>query len=149
MTCALIRSWILLLGALASLCLPGCVESDRTGFAWRVVAISACHSGSFIETLDDGQTMVLTSAAADRRSYGCSHRAFLTFFGRGLFQDAVPEAASFEDLFRLARESVAIRERFERYTPSEPQLLVTQAISDKLAQWWSNAGRGGGATAAR
>ena len=39
---------------------------DASGIRWRVIVISACHSGAFIEPVADENTIVVTSAAADR-----------------------------------------------------------------------------------
>jgi hypothetical protein len=39
---------------------------DETGFKWRVIVISACYAGGFIEALQDPYTIVLAAAASDR-----------------------------------------------------------------------------------
>ena len=39
---------------------------DKAGVKWRVLVVSACHSGSFIDTLKDDHTLI-TAAAANRK----------------------------------------------------------------------------------
>ena len=64
-----------------------------SGIKWRVIVISACHSGAFIESLKDPYTMVITAAAPDRTSFGCSDDRDLTYFGEAFFRDSLPQAA--------------------------------------------------------
>ncbi len=40
----------------------------ESGIKWRVIVISACHAGAFIEPLQDENTIVITAARADRSS---------------------------------------------------------------------------------
>ena len=62
------------------------------GIKWRVIIISACYAGGFIDALKNPRTIVITAAAADRTSFGCSNDRDLTYFGEAFFRDALPEA---------------------------------------------------------
>jgi len=42
---------------------------DAAGIKWRIVVISACYSGGFIDALKDDYTLVLTASATDRTSF--------------------------------------------------------------------------------
>src|ERR1700690_2557647 len=44
-----------------------------SGIKWRVIIISACYAGAFIDSLKDPHTIVIAAAAADRTSFGCSN----------------------------------------------------------------------------
>src|SRR5439155_11447103 len=46
---------------------------EDSGIRSRLVVISACYSGGFIEALRNDETMVITAAASDRTSFGCAH----------------------------------------------------------------------------
>lgn len=105
---------------------------DGAGIRSRVVVISACYSGGFMTDLADQNTLVITSARADRTSFGCSDDADLTFFGRAFLETALPSARSFEDAFFTARKLVTARELEEGYTPSEPQFHPNSGIEHKL-----------------
>ena len=106
---------------------------DDAGIKWRIVVISACYSGGFIEPLKDDNTLIMTAAAADRTSFGCGSESDATYFGDALFQHALRFEDSFVKAFEQARESIAVRERREKMTPpSEPQIFVGKAMAAKL-----------------
>lgn len=105
---------------------------DEAGIRWRVVIISACHAGAFIPYLSDDQSIVITAAAAERTSFGCSNDRDLTNFGEAFIRDALPGASSIRVAFEKARDSIAARERFERLTPSMPTAYFGAAMEHRL-----------------
>jgi hypothetical protein len=107
---------------------------DRSGIKWRVVVISACHSGSFIDALKNEHTLILTAAAADRTSFGCSNENDFTYFGDAYINTALRRELSFVTAFEQARQSIVAREKAEHLTPSQPQIYVGKAIKAKLRQ---------------
>jgi Peptidase C13 family len=104
-----------------------------SGIKWRVVIISACYAGGFIEALRDPQTIVITAAAADRTSFGCSNDRDLTYFGEAFYRDALPAAHSLREAFDTAKAAIAAREAQERVTPSKPQAYFGAKMEAKLA----------------
>ncbi len=94
---------------------------SESGIKWRVIVISACYAGGFIDPLRDPQTIVITAAAADRTSFGCSNDRDLTYFGEAFYRDALPGARSLRAAFDAAKTAIAARERREHVTPSNPQ----------------------------
>ncbi len=44
----------------------------ESGIKWKVIVVSACYAGKFIEPLRDDNTIIIAAAAADRTSFGCS-----------------------------------------------------------------------------
>lgn len=104
-----------------------------SGIKWRVIAISACHSGSFIDALQNPNTVIITAAAADRTSFGCSDNRDLTYFGEAFYRDALPRAASLREAFEMAVDAVGERERREDIEASRPQARFGEAIERKLA----------------
>jgi hypothetical protein len=108
---------------------------DSAGIKWRIVVVSACYSGGFIEALQDDYTLVLTASAADRASFGCGHRSDATFFGEALFQHGLAHSDSLLAAFEAARGQVAEREKAGAFTPpSNPQIFVGPAMADKLRE---------------
>jgi hypothetical protein len=105
----------------------------ESGIRWRVIIISACYAGGFIEALRDPQTIVITAAAADRTSFGCSNDRDLTYFGEAFYRDALPGARSLRAAFDAARAAIADRERAEHITPSNPQAYFGAKMEAKLA----------------
>jgi Peptidase C13 family len=104
----------------------------ESGIKWRVIIISACYAGGFIESLRDPQTIVITAAAADRTSFGCSNDRDLTYFGEAFYRDALPGAGSLREAFDAAKAAIAARERREHVTPSNPQAYFGAKIEAKL-----------------
>lgn len=104
----------------------------ESGIKWRVIIISACYAGGFIESLSDSHTIVITAAAADRTSFGCSNDRDLTYFGEAFYRDALPDAASLRQAFDAAKSAIDARERREHVTPSKPQAYFGAEIQAKL-----------------
>jgi PAS domain-containing protein len=104
-----------------------------SGIQWRVIIISACYAGGFIDHLRDPQTIVITAAAADRTSFGCSNDRDLTYFGEAFYRDALPTARSLRDAFDTATAAIAARERRERVEASNPQAYFGKAMEKRLA----------------
>jgi hypothetical protein len=105
----------------------------ESGIKWRVIIISACYAGGFIESLSDPQTIVITAAAADRTSFGCSNDRDLTYFGEAFYRDALPTARSLRDAFDTAKAAIAARERREHVDASNPQAYFGKAMEERLA----------------
>jgi len=105
---------------------------DEAGIRWRVVVVSACYAGGFVEPLMDEGTVVMTAADAASTSFGCSDGADFTWFGQALFNEELRRSHSFVGAFEAAAATIALRERAEGETPSHPQLFVGEAIRGRL-----------------
>ena len=105
---------------------------DESGIKWRILVISACYSGSFIETLRDDYTLIFTAAAHDKKSFGCSDDREMTYFGEHFFAKALSQGGSLVDAFRVAQASLRARELEEQIEPSEPQMHMGAAMEAKL-----------------
>ncbi len=105
---------------------------DASGIKNRVIVVSACYSGGFVDALADEHTLVMTAARADRNSHGCSHEADWTFFGRAYFDEALRHTYSFTTAFEQARNAIAEREAAEGYEASEPQIAEGEKIRPVL-----------------
>ena len=102
------------------------------GVKWRVIVVSACYSGGFIEPLRDDNSIVITAAAPDRTSFGCEAGRDFTYFGEAYFRDALAKTRSFTEAFALAKDSVARKEAAENLTPSLPQIWVGAGMAQRL-----------------
>lgn len=98
----------------------------------KVIVISACYSGGFIDALKDSKTLIMTAARADRVSFGCSEEADFTYFGDALFAQALNQTDDLRQAFDLANTLVAEREAVEGFEASEPQIW---APSEVLSRW--------------
>src|SRR6187402_1059368 len=88
----------------------------ESGIRWRVIVVSACFSGTFVKPLADNHTIVITAAAKNRTSFGCSDQRDLTYFGEAFYRDAMPHATYLRTAFEVARKEIRERERAEDFT---------------------------------
>lgn len=105
---------------------------QESGIKWKVVIVSSCYSGGYVEPLQDANTVVMTSARSDRTSFGCESGSDFTYFGQAFFQEALKTTDSLTGAFDLARAAIARREKAEGLAPSEPQIFVGNEIRKKL-----------------
>ena len=112
----------------------------ESGIRWKVVVVSACYSGGFIEPLRDDSTLIITAARYDRSSFGCADENDFTYFGRAFFKEALPGSKSFQDAFSRADALVAEWERKDQpgVERSLPQIQTTPAINAQLQRWWAS-----------
>lgn len=110
-----------------------------SGIKWRVIIISACYAGGFIDSLKDPRSIIIAAAAADRTSFGCSNDRDLTYFGEAFYRDALPEAHTLRAAFDTAKSAIAMRERRERVDPSKPQAYFGAQLEAKLASMSNHA----------
>ena len=105
----------------------------ESGIKWKVIVISACFSGGYVEPLRDDNTLVITAADAFHSSFGCSYDSDYTWFSEALYDEALRDTFSLEEAFEAAKKTVAERERAEGFPPSNPQIAMGRAIRAKLA----------------
>ena len=108
---------------------------DDAGIKNRVISISACYSGSWIDMLANENTLVMTAADAEHTSYGCGKKSELTFFGRAVYDEQLRTSTfSFEQAHSAARPVIKKREdeagKDDGY--SNPQIKVGAAIRTRL-----------------
>lgn len=104
---------------------------NGAGLPWRVVVVSACFSGGYIEDLKSPRAMVITAASASRTSFGCENGREYTYFGEAYYRDSLTDGdyrAAFERAVPLVRQ----REESKGYKHSDPQIWVGEEIVDKL-----------------
>lgn len=112
---------------------------DEFGIRHRVIAVSACYSGGWIEPLQNDDTLVMTAADKDHTSYGCGSRSELTFFGRAVFDEQLRQTLSFEEAFEAAVPVIKQREIDAKKDDgfSNPQISIgknIRAVLDELAR---------------
>lgn len=116
----------------------------QTGIRWKVVLVSACYSGGFIDAVKDDHTLVITAARHDRTSFGCADDNDFTYFGRAFFKESLMNSSSFQDAFVKAK---ALVEKWEaadgkadpaggtEVRHSLPQIHAPAPISHYLQRW--------------
>ncbi len=108
---------------------------DESGIRWKVIVVSACYSGGYIEPLKDGYSLIATAADAENKSFGCSNENEFTYFGEALFHDQLANHVPILDAFPNAIESIGEREQREEKTPSNPQLWMEPSVVEHLRRF--------------
>jgi hypothetical protein len=117
----------------------------ETGIRWKVVVVSACYGGGFIDSVKDESTLVITAARHDRQSFGCADENDFTYFGRAFFREALPRSSSFQEAFQKAEALVQEWEMKDLKTEDKarkdghslPQIMNPPAVNDYLRYWWA------------
>lgn len=106
---------------------------DESGIKRRVIVVSACYSGGFIDALKDDNSLVIAASAPDKNSFGCSNEADFTYFGKAYFDEALRQTYSFVEAFEMAKPRIAEREHKEDHDASDPRIHIGPAIREPLA----------------
>jgi Peptidase C13 family/YcxB-like protein len=112
---------------------------DASGIKNRVIVVSACHSGGFIDVLKDENSLIMTASRKDRSSFGCSNEEKYTYFGDAYFVQSLTKTAkigehNFTQAFESAKKIISKKEQVQQKDspPSEPQMYEGAAIKAKL-----------------
>jgi hypothetical protein len=105
---------------------------DRAGIKNRVLVLSACHSGSFIPSLQNENTLILAAAHAEKTSFGCSNENEWTYFGDAYFNQALRTETSFVAAFDKASATIKSWEQRDGLEASEPQISLGSGIRATL-----------------
>lgn len=107
---------------------------DESGIKNRVLLISACYSGGFVEPLKNENTLIFTASAKDKRSFGCGDLNDFTYFGNAVFNEEIKLDFNLVEVFKKAAASIQERENVENKKHSEPQLFIGTDIELKLLE---------------
>jgi len=122
-----------------------------SGIRWKVVVVSACYGGGFIDAIQDDGTLFIAAARRDRQSFGCADENEFTYFGRAFFKEALPSSSSFQEAFAKAETLVRQLEMEHAVAPaaagkpaqkpeeqqSLPQLHTGKGIERHLQRFWA------------
>jgi Peptidase C13 family len=114
---------------------------DAAGIRYRVIIISACYSGGFIDALQSPDSIVITASARDRSSFGCGAEEDWTYFGQAYFAQALQHTTNFIAAFEEAAATIKTREARELKPHSQPQIWVGENIARHLRDWQPPAAR--------
>ena len=106
---------------------------QKSGITWKVVVVSACYAGGFVDSLKDDHSLIIAASDAGHESFGCGFGEKFTWFGEAFLDDALRHTFSFTAAFEQARDTIQHWEKEQRETPSNPQIWVGRAMGQKLA----------------
>ena len=102
---------------------------DELGIKRRILLLSACFSGVFVDPLASEDTAILTAAASNRSSFGCAPENDWTFYGDALINNALRSPQSLGDAAEEAMNLVAKWEVEKRLIASVPQTRIGKGVS--------------------
>lgn len=110
---------------------------NESSIRWKVIMVSACYSGSFIDDLASDHHLIMTAAREDRVSFGCGEGSDMTYFAKAMFKESIHQHDSFEAAFEAAK--VLIVQWEDEKQPgkdhSEPQISMGSLIAPHLKKW--------------
>ncbi|WP_239027938.1 C13 family peptidase [Geomonas subterranea] len=101
---------------------------QKAGIRYKVVVVSACFSGGFVQPLQDDGSLIITAADATHESFGCGFGENYTWFGEAFVGDALRGTFSFTEAFEKSRDTVRKWEEERGETPSNPQIWAGKEI---------------------
>jgi hypothetical protein len=107
---------------------------DDSGIRRRVIVLSSCYSGGFTKDLQTPDTLIITAAAADKPSFGCTDDADFTYFGRAFFDEALRREQGLRTSYEQALTALKEREEAQGYGHSYPQWVIGERLSQDLPQ---------------
>lgn len=107
----------------------------ESGIKHKVIVLSACYSGGFIADLKDNYSVIMTSASAERTSFGCSDDSHFTYFAKAYFKESLTPDSNFVDAFYKAKELVAVWEKNEHEMESYPQIYTVPEVVEYIKNW--------------
>ncbi len=106
---------------------------DELGIKRRLIIVSACYSGQFVDALAGPDSVVLTAADNDRTSFGCEPSNDWTFFGDALINQQLRTPAKLEAAASDAYRSISEWEFAGGLTSSKPRIFV----GERAKAWMS------------
>ena len=99
---------------------------DAANIRWRVVVVSTCEAGAWIDALKDDETVVIASSAAGVRGADCAGSLRPGAFASAFFGEAMRRSDDLTAAFDAARRSSSTQHA------AEPVMSVGPAIAEQL-----------------
>lgn len=112
---------------------------DESNIKWRIIFVSACYSGTFIEPLKTDYSLIITASDKQKTSFGCDNERELTYFAEAYFKEALSKSDSLLTAFEAAKTWVTEKEISEEKEPSEPQIFIGREMQQYLEQFEAQA----------
>ena len=108
----------------------------------KIIIISSCYSGSFINNIKDRRSVIFTAASKDNKSFGCgptdTNTWFVTAFTEAfdkLKMDQPKSKLTLGTIFSKTKEIVSVYEISENKIPSNPQLFIGNKVDKSIIRY--------------
>jgi hypothetical protein len=99
---------------------------DAANIRWRIIVVSTCEAGAWIDALKDDESVVIASSAASVRGAECSGSLRPGAFASAFFGDAMRRSDDIRAAFDIARKQLVTQHA------AEPVMYVGAAIAEQL-----------------
>ncbi|MHB8493732.1 MAG: hypothetical protein ACYC9Z_11830 [Casimicrobiaceae bacterium] len=99
---------------------------DAAGIRWRVVVVSTCYAGGWLDAMKDADTAVIASSAAGVHADGCEGGIGVTPFGEAFFGKGMRRSYDIARAFEITRTDLAGR------SAATPVMWMGPAIAEHL-----------------
>jgi hypothetical protein len=99
---------------------------DAANIRWRIIVVSTCEAGAWIDALKDDETVVIASSAAGVRGAECAGSLRPGAFASAFFGDAMRRSDDIRAAFDIARKQLVTQHA------AEPVMSVGAAIAEQL-----------------
>jgi len=120
-------------------------DLDQSKIKWRIIVISACYSGGFIEALQDTYTLIIVSSDDTDGGLGCVVKDRYTWFAGHFFDDQLRKTWSIPTAFQTTSQWLN-SQRGLASTIGAPQMAIGEAMRIKLSSLEERFSRPGGAS---
>jgi hypothetical protein len=104
----------------------------QLGIRKRLILISACYSGQFINEMATAESVIVTASDDDRTSFGCAPGNDWTFFGDAMINNALRKPTALEPAAAEAFALISGWETSKDLTPSKPRIFIGPQARDWL-----------------
>jgi len=105
---------------------------DDAQIKWRIIVISACYSGGFINALKDPNTLVITSSDQTNSGLGCNDKKGMTWFAQSFFDDYLRKALGISAAYNATLEELQKQQGPDKKF-GLPQMALGEEMKKKLA----------------
>ena len=105
---------------------------DEANIKWRIIVVSACYSGGFIDPLKTDYSVIATASDAKSTSFGCADDREFTYYGEAIFKRQMERNVGILQALDGARGIVRKMEQAQNLTPSNPQLWIGHQAAQKM-----------------
>jgi hypothetical protein len=99
---------------------------DAAGIRWRIVVVSTCYAGAWVDALKDDETAVIASSARDVHGNDCAGGIATSAFGEAFFTEGMRRNDDLRLAFDVARKGLA------RSHAPEPVMSIGPSIAEHL-----------------
>lgn len=110
---------------------------DDAQIKWRIIVISACYSGGFINELSNPQTVLITSSDKTDAGLGCTEKTGTTWFTQSFFEDHLKKSLGITAAFKATLEALQ-KEQGPTKKSGLPQMVMGAEMKKKLASFEAN-----------